>query len=469
MSMAEGGAVASTKGSADSFEFQVLRQLSHARSNPAAVAESIQRRLAHYKGNDYYPPERGGKTAVVTKEGQAAVRDAIAFLKRCTPLPSLADESPQGLCLAAEDHLHDLGSRGAVGHEGADGSKAAQRMKRYGLWSGKCGECLWFGRTDATPQQIVEDLIVDDGVPSRGHRLGVYDPKYGVAGIRMGTHKTFGGCCVIEFATRYQDNEAKLVDRVMQGPPEVDMRAAPAQTQWKNLGNCPGCGDAIHGGSVIEALGHKWHKDCFACQATGCGKSLRGVPYQEHDGMPFCKQCSAEKFGSVCYGCGQKIVGGVMKAMGQTWHRECFVCGGCGGKLEARFANRDGQPFCSKCSMLPTTSPIGQGRPKRTTSQPNVIRNRTSANHTTARPRTPPPMARPRTQTPPPANRPKAQPKIAAAKSGPAPRFNPRPRTSATTAAAHGGVPKTPATKRAPFGTAKKAVDCLGMNYADLE
>lgn len=463
MTQVEGSTVDSTDG----FELQVLRQLSHARSKPGAVAESIRQRLAHYRGMEYFPLDRGGKTAVVTKEGQAAVRDAIAYLQKRTPLDALADASPQGLCLAADDHLHDLGSRGAVGHEGADGSRAADRMKRYGAWSGKCGECLWFGRADATAQQIVEDLIIDDGVPSRGHRLGIYDPAYSVAGVRMGSHKTFGACCVIEFASRYEDNEAKLVDRVMRGPPEVDMSKVSDNTQWKNLGTCRGCGDAILGGGVIEALGHKWHKDCFTCQAAGCGKSLRGVPYHDIDGLPFCKDCSAQLKGSTCNGCKNKITGRVLHTMGHTWHKECFVCGGCKGELEAKFANRDGMPLCRKCSLLPAASPAGLGRQKRTSSQPTG--NRTSPQAVTSRPKTPPPSGRPRPPgTPPPRDRPGAIPKIAPARncSAPAPTGRLRSAPKLTTT---GAVARTTAPRTVPFGTAKKTVDVLGMGYADLE
>jgi hypothetical protein len=57
--------------------------------------------LEHFKGNDYFPPDRGGKTAVVTKEGKAAVRDAISFLAKQAAMAPLAGTLSQGLCLAA--------------------------------------------------------------------------------------------------------------------------------------------------------------------------------------------------------------------------------------------------------------------------------------------------------------------------------------------------------------------------------
>jgi len=110
----------------------------------------------------------------------------------------------------------------------------------------------------------------------------------------------------IEFASLYEDDETRLIARVTSGPPAVVADKEPVKTQWKDLGQCPGCKETIRGGSVMEALGHKWHKDCFACQAEDCKKSLCGVPFQSHDGMPFCNDCYYSRFGSTCAGCGER-------------------------------------------------------------------------------------------------------------------------------------------------------------------
>ena len=73
-----------------SVEADLLSELNRARQQPAAVAAQIEQRLAHYRGLDYFPPERGGKIAVPSKEGAAAVRDAVAFMRSQAPLPPLA-------------------------------------------------------------------------------------------------------------------------------------------------------------------------------------------------------------------------------------------------------------------------------------------------------------------------------------------------------------------------------------------
>ena len=43
---------------------ELLRELNRARTDPRAVAASIEERLRHFRGADYFPPARGGKTAV---------------------------------------------------------------------------------------------------------------------------------------------------------------------------------------------------------------------------------------------------------------------------------------------------------------------------------------------------------------------------------------------------------------------
>ena len=58
-----------------------------------------------------------GKVALPTKEGKAAIEDALSFLSDGVATTSLCAPSQCGLKLAAEDHLVDRGHLGIVGHE----------------------------------------------------------------------------------------------------------------------------------------------------------------------------------------------------------------------------------------------------------------------------------------------------------------------------------------------------------------
>jgi len=300
-------------------EESVGRALAEARRNPKGLAKSIEPRLAKYEGDAYVAQGR----RIVTKEGTAAVKDALSYLRSHQPLQPVLPFG-EGLRLAAEDHADDIGRNGLVSHTGSDGSSSSERMQRYGRWTGACGECLWYGRIiGRTGLGVIEDLVIDDGVASRGHRHCIFDDRYNVAGVKLLPHEIYGHVVVIEFAGAYEDDKVAIQKRTREGPPvhEVKPGSSNGRTQWK-LGCCGGCSKEIKGGSVVEACGMKWHKDCFAC--TKCSTQLSGVPFMTEAKKLYCNSCHTSLFGKECAYCNKKIEGRVLTTQGKTWHEECF-------------------------------------------------------------------------------------------------------------------------------------------------
>ena len=121
-----GPAQAANPDSGSLMETAIISALSAARTDPAAVRQNLLQRLEHFKGNSYYPQERDGKVAIETKEGRAAVDEAVAFLSKKQPMLGLSvdssseDPAVRGMRCAAQDHAVDRGCLGEVGHEGAD-------------------------------------------------------------------------------------------------------------------------------------------------------------------------------------------------------------------------------------------------------------------------------------------------------------------------------------------------------------
>ncbi|CAE7219871.1 pxl-1, partial [Symbiodinium sp. CCMP2592] len=347
----------------------IVEELTWARTRPVELIDALRERLKHYKGKDCYPPERAGQ-CVVTKEGAAVVREAIDYVTSLETLGGVGTASQPGLAMAGEDHVHDIGQTGTASHTSSDGTNAADRARRYGNFE-LFGECLWYGSDRADARCVVLDLIIDDGVPSRGHRLGVLDPRYDTVGVSYGSHCTFGRLAALEFARGWEPDELAMSDRRKAGPhrisPEVMAAAkAKAETAW-SLGSCPVCGEPIKGGKVTElAEMGKLHAACFKCSNAGCGCALAGVPYKVQDKALYCKTCFYEKFGEKCKACGKVIMGTMVSCSLGKLHLECLICSTCQKSIgKASFSTSDGIIRCQACAAAAEAAASAAAAPEK--------------------------------------------------------------------------------------------------------
>ncbi len=180
-------------------EAQILREMNLARTRPAGYADFLAERRKYYKGTRFKQPREG---ATETQEGLAALDDAIEYLQKVGPAAALTP-SP-GISHAARDHVLDQGPSGGLGHQGNDGSRMADRVSRYGNWSGKLAENISYGQLDA--REVVVQQIVDDGTPGRDHRMNLLDPDFHKVGVACGRHEEYGVMCVTTFATEYEES-----------------------------------------------------------------------------------------------------------------------------------------------------------------------------------------------------------------------------------------------------------------------
>jgi uncharacterized protein YkwD len=178
-------------------EKDLILEMNKVRSDPKKYAELyILPRTRYFKGNNY---SLAAGRSIATREGVRAVEECHAALSAMEGVPLLYPR--EGLSRAARDHAEDQGEAGSTGHTGGDGSSFEERIQRYGKWSGVTAENISYG--SSTSRDVVCQLLIDDGVPSRGHRLNIMNRAYGYVGVAAASHSRYETVCVIDFAAAY--------------------------------------------------------------------------------------------------------------------------------------------------------------------------------------------------------------------------------------------------------------------------
>jgi len=180
-------------------EKDVILEMNKVRTNPKKYAEMyIKPLLGYFNGNYYSVP---GQITIVTEEGASAVNACIAALNRASSVGILTPE--RGLSLAAKDHAVDQSRTGQTGHNGSNNSTPETRIRRYGSFSGSwtLGENIAYG--DTSGKDIVCSLLIDDGVPSRGHRTNIMNKDFTQTGVGYEMHAQYRTSCTITYANGY--------------------------------------------------------------------------------------------------------------------------------------------------------------------------------------------------------------------------------------------------------------------------
>ena len=183
-------------------EKDVILEMNKVRTDPKKYAALyIEPRLKYYSGKNYSVP---GQITVVSQEGAAAVNGCVTALNRANSVGILTPE--KGMSLAAKDHVSDQSKTGQTGHNGSDRSTPESRMKRYGKFSGSwtLGENIAYGETSG--RNIVCGLLIDDGVPNRGHRTNIMNKAFTQTGAAYGTHTQYRTSCTITYGNGYASN-----------------------------------------------------------------------------------------------------------------------------------------------------------------------------------------------------------------------------------------------------------------------
>jgi uncharacterized protein YkwD len=184
-------------------EKDVILEMNKARADPKKYAELYIQPMLQYNwggpfgANSYLAP--GETVYTSTNEGKNGIQSCINDLSKRQSMSPLLPE--KGLFLAARDHVNDTGPKGITGHTGSDGSSMGQRINRYGKWDKGAGENISYGHNKG--RDIVVQLLIDDGVSSRGHRNNILNRNFKYTGGAIGSHSKYTYMCVIDYANEY--------------------------------------------------------------------------------------------------------------------------------------------------------------------------------------------------------------------------------------------------------------------------
>ena len=101
---------------------------------------------------------------------------------------------------AAKYHANDMGPKGLMSHDSSDGTTAGKRIDRFLQKQNEVagfGECMSAGMT--TGKDVVLQLLIDDGVKSRGHRANMTNSAFQYCGVFTSSHTDYSTITVIDY------------------------------------------------------------------------------------------------------------------------------------------------------------------------------------------------------------------------------------------------------------------------------
>jgi len=152
-----------------------------------------------------------------------------------------------------------------------------------------------------------------------------------------------------DMATR-RVKKNSLLNRSMSCDPNLDDPAVQAKiggrltkTINKTIGKCEICNKTVTD-EGCTAFGKVYHKECFKC--CKCRQKIQGK-FFERGGKPYCPKCYA-KLQDACVICKNLIKGDCVELAGKTYHPECCKCQICGETVRGKYFVHDGLPICEK-------------------------------------------------------------------------------------------------------------------------
>ncbi len=160
----------------DSTEKEILYYINLARINPKLFCATYLQEYIDLKQLD---------------RSNSYLKSLIANLNDCKPRNQLYPDS--NLHEMAINHAHSMGEKGLIGHNGFENRAKKYLNGKFGMTGENCD----YGNEYAI--DIFMSLLIDQDVPSLGHRFNLLTYDFTSVGISIQPHKKYGVNCVMDF------------------------------------------------------------------------------------------------------------------------------------------------------------------------------------------------------------------------------------------------------------------------------
>ena len=189
----------------EEIEEEIFKEQNELRKNPKSYIKKLENSLNFYQNNILF---KENEIPIPTYEGIEAVKEAINFLKNQKPVPELIYS--KDISLSCKDLVNDIGPKGLISHEGTEIKNIYNRLEKYCDWDGVIAENLDFGFK--IPENIIMNMIIDDGDENRYQRQNLFFPDFKYVGIGVGPHRDYGICVVIEYAYNIREKGTQYIN-----------------------------------------------------------------------------------------------------------------------------------------------------------------------------------------------------------------------------------------------------------------
>ena len=131
----------------------------------------------------------------------AYMRSLKSDLDKVKNLPMLFPD--EGLAKSSKYHAKDSGINGIVGHTSSNGTSFSKRLPKYVKGWNRLAENCSYGYKDAV--SIVGQLLLDEDVPSLGHRKSIINVELEFIGVSIAPHIQYRVNCVMDFCAKFDN------------------------------------------------------------------------------------------------------------------------------------------------------------------------------------------------------------------------------------------------------------------------